>query len=859
MSIHGHGFTVDPDEYIRQHDLVFEEESSTWESGLAIGNGDLGAIHYVPRSPMQVQWLINKTDIWDVRHPFNLDPQPYDPHADVLRAVRKNRKVHFGQFDKPCFPARGTDTPKSAAMLRIGPWGLSSAENTSYLVYLSEAIEEIRQRLRIGNGVAETDIAIENQKANIHIASRIQADRNLLIIDVANPPAYPVELHRWTDDTLGYPPETFADGEYFGIEYKFPYVPTLRPQPYPELHHGFSYVVMARIVGARHRTFHYLNRAIADFDFPTLMGYPLPAPVPDYTIYVAVVTRMEARNPRQEARRLLDRSIAKGRRHLQRSHDRWWRGFWSRSFIDIPDKNLENVWYFGLYQLAGCSRGRLLPGIGGLWFGPDLFPGHYDGVFCQGAYTQDQNTTSPHYWTLPTNHPELLASYLDTFTRLTPMAKCLTREMFGIDGMHMPLTNTPLGIETTPFYGRYNFISSPLTAMLFWMHYDFMQDRALLKSTIYPFLQESCVFFLNYMKRGADGKYALYPAFPSEQSRELGFEKNPTGILMMLKALLLKTRDAGRILNTDADLACRITELLDHFPDYPAGKEYFLQSEDEPDPAYHRHLSRVEAGFHTGEIDPDQPNRERDRLINTLQAFKQDAYWRTNDRASWTIFYVGGTLAYLKWAEEVLKHLYGFGLAHCLKPNGMISEYAIYGRNILRRQEVSTPVFEGIGGIGNTMTEMLLQSYHEIIQVFPCLPAKWRRAGARFHGLRARGAFLVESSISGNGVDYIAIHSEKGSACRIRNPWKRQGKVHVLKRDGRGRFHAHPFEARDGLIRFATAAGGRYLIQARPFRPAQTRKRIIEAAPSSAPRIIRCPDGSRVTLGRVRTGTIPAG
>ena len=855
MRIRSHGFEVNPYEYIRQHDLIFAEESQTWESGLAIGNGNLGALHYVPRSPLQVEWLINKTDIWDVRHQFNLDPKPYDTHAAVMQAVEKNRKVHFGQFDKPCFPSRGTDTPKNVAKLRIGPWGLASAENTSYLVYLSEFIEEINQRLRISHGVAQTDIFIENQKPRIHIESCVQADKNLLIIDVKNPPPCPIELYRWTDNTFGYPPETFAEGDYFGLEYKFPEAPTIRPQPYPELHHAFSYVVMARIVGMKYRTFSYPNRAIADFDFPTQLGYPLPGPVNNYTIYVAVVTKMDAANPRQEARRLLDHSIAAGRRNLQKSHDRWWQGFWNRSFVDIPDKNLENLWYFGLYQLACCSRGKLLPGISGLWFGPDLFPGHYDAAFCQGAYTQDQNTTDPHYWTLATNHPELLANYLDTFTRLMPMAKRLTQEMFGFDGMHMPLTNTPLGIETTPFYGRYNFISSPLTAMLFWMHYDFMKDKEILRSLIFPFLKESCRFFLNYMKKGADGRYVLYPAFPSEQSRELGFEKNPTGILMMLKALLEKTRGACRTLDTDPDLVDRITEMLAHFPDYPTGKGCFLQSADEPDHRYHRHLSRLEAGFHNGEIDPDKPSRERTLLINTLKAFKTDKYWRAHDTASWVIFPMGGTLTYLKWPQEVLKHLYGFALAHCQKPNGMIGEAGIYGRNILKRQEVSTPVIEGSGGIGNVITEMLIQSYHEIIQVFPCIPPAWKKTGARFARLRARGAFLVDASISARQVDYISIISEKGSVCRIQNPWKRSAPLRVLRHDHQGRLHAHAFEVCDDLIIFATSAGTQYLVQPKSSGSSARKKVVLKALPAQTPRIIRCPDGARVSIGRVKSRT----
>ncbi|MBU4286163.1 MAG: hypothetical protein KKD76_04580 [Verrucomicrobia bacterium] len=850
-----YGFEVNPYEYIRQHDLIFAEESQTWESGLAIGNGDLGALHYVPRSPLQVEWLINKTDIWDVRHQFNLDPKPYDTHEDVMLAVQKNRKVNFGQFDKPCFPFRSTNTPKSAAKLRIGPWGLASAENTSYLVYLSEFIEEINQRLRISHGVAETDIFIENQKPKIHIESCVHADKNLLIIDVKNPPAYPIELYRWTDNTFGYPPETFAEGDYFGLEYKFPEVPTVRTQAYPELHHNFSYVVMARIVGMKYRTFSYLNRAIADFDFPTRMGYPFPGPVNNYTIYVAVVTKMDAANPRQEARRLLDQSIAAGRQNLQKSHDRWWQGFWNRSFVDIPDKNLENLWYFGLYQLACCSRGKLLPGISGLWFGPDLFPGHYDGVFCQGAYTQDQNTTDPHYWTLATNHPELLANYLDTFTRLMPMAKCLTREMFAINGMHMPLTNTPLGIETTPFYGRYNFISSPLTAMLFWMHYDFVKDRETLESTIYPFLKESCEFFLNFMKKGEDGKYVLYPTYPSEQSRELGFEKNPTGTLMMLKALLIKTREACHVLEKNPELVNRITEMLDHFPDYPVGQGCFLQSEDEPDPKYYGQLSRIEAGFPNGEIDADKPGRERSMLINTLKAFKKDKYWAAGS-AAFLILPMGGTLAYLKWPDEVMKHLYGFAIAHCLKPNGMIAVDAIHGRNIVKRHEVSPSAIEGIGSVGNTITEMLLQSYHEVIQVFPCIPVSWKKAGARFSGLRARGAFLVESSISGKKVDYISVISEQGGVCRIRNPWKRSETIRVLRHDRQGRLHGHAFEICDGLIVFSTSAGTQNLVQPESSGSSARKRLVIKAPPAKTPRIIRCPDGTRVSIGRVKSRTI---
>ena len=41
----------------------------------------------------------------------------------------------------------------------------------------------------------------------------------------------------------------------------------------------------------------------------------------------------------------------------------------------------------------------------------------------------------------------------------------------------------------------------------------------------------------------------------------------------------------------------------------------------------------------------------------------------------------------MKWPEEALKHLYGYALARFLKPNGMICQVAVVGKNILERQE----------------------------------------------------------------------------------------------------------------------------------------------------------------------------
>ena len=53
-------------------------------------------------------------------------------------------------------------------------------------------------------------------------------------------------------------------------------------------------------------------------------------------------------------------------------HREWWNAFWSRSFIEIPDKEIEKRWYAALYIMGSCSReGKVAPGIWGNWVTTD--------------------------------------------------------------------------------------------------------------------------------------------------------------------------------------------------------------------------------------------------------------------------------------------------------------------------------------------------------------------------------------------------------------------------------------------------------------------------------------------------------
>jgi hypothetical protein len=71
---------------------------------------------------------------------------------------------------------------------------------------------------------------------------------------------------------------------------------------------------------------------------------------------------------------------------------------------------------------------------------------------------------------------------------------------------------------------------------------------------------------------------------------------------------------------------------------------------------------------------------------------------------------------------------------------------------------IETPLF-----FANSLQEMMLQSYHGIIKVFPALPDGWN--DAVFHDYRAEGGFLISASYQDKKTEFIRIESLEGEPC----------------------------------------------------------------------------------------------
>jgi hypothetical protein len=257
-------------------------------------------------------------------------------------------------------------------------------------------------------------------------------------------------------------------------------------------------------------------------------GNEFRIPRGDHSIFVAIGHQS---NGETEAHtiRAARRAVASGYAKLRAEHAAWWSEFWSRSYVLLPDKQLEHMWYRSLYYLA-CSLPRRVRS-----FSPE---GAY-GVFPALAGYHPQDSVYHLFAALSSNHPELCQAQIDHLLETLPMARAAARNIYYLDGARYPWHATPGLVPYLPGHandGEYlhehavngwivEFVRRYLAA-----HGD---DPSLARR-YYPILREVARFFASMLTtRGQALEIAYVPATGQE---ETGFELNQKNIFDILVA-----------------------------------------------------------------------------------------------------------------------------------------------------------------------------------------------------------------------------------------------------------------------------------------------------------------------------------
>jgi alpha-L-fucosidase 2 len=507
---------------------------------------------------------------------------------------------------------------------------------------------------------------------------------------------------------------------------------------------------------------------------------------------------------RRHARAALARVAELSVNQQQHDSEACWREFWSRSAVELKDKELERIWYLNQYFLACCLRTDCTaPGLFANWSSGDL------GTSWHGDYHLDYNCQQVFWGVFSSNHPEQHLPYVDLCDDLLEMCEKFTQEKFQLPGACFPLTAVPVPSQSvfiaSPPYA-YQISNTPWTVQSLWWHYLYTQDEVYLDRA-YPILRAAARFLAGYAKKEPDGRYHFNPtASPENWGCTVDFRLNKDCILDLVLAqfLLDAVIEASTLLKTDEQERARWTEIRNSLADYPKAKnaegEVWLDVRDAP----------VEVVYNVpvtlGPVFPGEQvgiGRAPDQLEVARRTARSVRLEGGNDLVYQPLIRARLGVLDLDWYKrEVL---------YCTLPNGVANDRV---RQIGGRYDDSTD-FDFMMRMGfwtenfslpAVLNECMVQSYTGTIYLFP----NTNKLGpASFQNLRAAGAFLVSATHDGKSVTDLFLISEKGKTARMASPWGSRGLKVTQISNGR----AVAATAENGIWTFQTAANERYHIE----------------------------------------------
>jgi hypothetical protein len=449
------------------------------------------------------------------------------------------------------------------------------------------------------------------------------------------------------------------------------------------------------------------------------------------------------------------------------SHNQWWKNYWAKSSVTIPDSTLAKQYYNEMYKFGSAARSYSPPiSLQAVWTADNgsLPP-------WAGDYHHDLNTQLSYWICYAGNRLEEGSGYLNWLWDIIPECQKFTREYFSADGLNVGGVTT---IKGEPMGGWIQYSMSSTTsawlAQHFYLHWQYSRDKEFLEKRAYPYLREVAVFLDEISVRDENNKRKLPISSSPEiydNSLKAWFLTTTNYDLALIRFVYTAAEDCARELGR-SDEADRWHTILSEWTDFDLDEDGALTfAKDFPYNESHRHFSNQMAIHPLGLI--DRSNGEADRQIIDATIRKLDdmgpAWW-----CGYSYSWLGNIKARNMDGEGAAEALKIFAEHFCL-PN------TFHANGDQTRQGYSRFTYrpftlEGNFAFAAGVHEMLIQSHTGAVRLFPAIPASWKDVS--FERLRTRGAFLVSAQRKDGKVSSITVESEKGGILRLEKPCEGQ-------------------------------------------------------------------------------------
>jgi alpha-L-fucosidase 2 len=699
----------------RHQNLSFEELATTWDEGIPLGNGMLGALIW--EKDGKLRFSLDRADLWDLRPTANLDNKNWT-FKWVIDRWKNNQYQEVQQmFDLPYDRDPGpSKIPAGALEFNI----LAKVKRVELI--LRKGLCEVEW----ANGMKmETFVHATKQEGWFKFSG---IKENILPSIV--PPPYHLSAQSGEDNPvtgqdlrrLGYPAGDLTVEKEF-ISYT------------QEGWNGFTYRIKVQWKSEGDVLIGHWNIQVLNKNEPASVA----------------LTEEKISTPKY-----LD---------ILKTHKNWWLDYWKQCSIDIPDSILLKQWYLEQYKF-GAANGNGAPPISlqAVWTADNgkLPP-------WKGDFHNDLNTQLSYWPAYSANKLGQSMGFIDWLEKNKPVFESYTKQYFQTNGVNVPGVSTFAG---SPMGGWIQYSFGPTVSAWIAHHYylqwRYSMDRTFLSEKAYPWLEKVAIYLMEVSLLDEKGIRKLPLSSSPEifnNSRQAWFSTMTNFDLGLVKWLFSKTSELAIELNKPED-AVKWKQIEGEWGELDVDDSSGLTfAKDFPYDASHRHFSHLVAFHPLGLVDVSKGEKDKQIIqntINTLDKYGSSQYcgysfsWLGNVKAR-NFDGIGAAKALRIFAEH-------FCLKNSFHANGDQSKLG-YSTFTYRPFTL-----EGNFAFAAGVQEMLMQSHAGFIHLFPAIPPSWKTVS--FHKMRTEGAFLVSANLSGGKVEKVQIEATVSGVLKIKNPFE---------------------------------------------------------------------------------------
>jgi len=671
----------------------------TWDEAIPLGNGLMGGLLW--GKDQTIRLSLDRGDIWDLRLQDEFKKEDFTWKTVQRLVAEKNQAELARRFETPFFAAWPTKLPGGRLELSLDP----SQRAESFTLDLARAVG----RVELGKGLQlETLFSAAVPVALMRIPGPAPKSWKLIAPTAVKKLNYPDAKAGGDGDTKWFVQETVT---------------------------GFRYAVIA----SAHR----------DGEC-TLLA-------------VTITTSDDGPDPVELGRKRLAKALESGYTNMLVPHEAWWRDFWHKSRVELPELNHLRQYYLAQYYYGAASRSGVPPmPLQGVWTADsgDMPP-------WKGEYANNLNTQMIYAAYQTAGRFEEGRCFLDFMWKLLPEFRAFAKNFYGTAGAAVP---TAMALDGKPLGGWATVAVDPTNAAwigyLFYQHWRYTMDEPFLRERAYPWCAEIGQSLLGLLKPDADGMLKL-PLSSSPEIHENGLNAwlKPNsnfdhdclaalfGALAEMADALGKKEEAVKWRAALAGLGPRAVDPQTNGLMLAAG-ENLVES--------HRHLSHTMSIHPFGLLTIDGSDRDRAIIAASCRHYDELG---TGQWIGFSFSWMACLRARVGNAETAMKYLDIYEKAFILR-NGF---HANGDQTKLGYSSFTYRPFtlEGNFLASQAMHEMLLQSWNGVIRVFPAMPARWRQAA--FDNLRAEGGYRVSARRENGATVWLKIVASRDGVVAIRD------------------------------------------------------------------------------------------